>query len=93
LQVRFPIRAKEYFLQNAQRGSKAYPCSHSLGTVERTFPVEMRWKSEFDSTPTPGDEDKNDCSYISTAHECLNDVDRVKFNLIYPVKFNRLTIC
>jgi len=52
----------------------------------------MRQKSEFDFTPTPGDEDKSDRSYVSTTHECLNDVDRVKLNLIYRVKFNTLTI-
>jgi len=63
-----------------------------LGRGERIFPVEMRQKSEFDFTPTPGDEDKSDRSYVSTTHECLNDVDRVKLNLIYRVKFNTLTI-
>jgi len=88
LQVRFAVWAKEYFLQNTQRGSRAYPPSHSLGTVERIFPVEMRPKREFDFTPTPGNDDKSDCSYIYTTHECINDVDRVKFNLIYLVKLH-----
>ena len=48
----------------------------------------MRPKREFDFTPTPGNEEKSDCSCISTTHECINDVDRVKFNLIFLVKFH-----
>lgn len=48
----------------------------------------MRPKRDFDFTPTAGNEDKSDCSYISITHECINDVDRAKFNLIYLVKFN-----